>query len=212
MKTFILVAFMVSGALLVSHSPRFTEPQSLELSRRQVRLFNQKEQPPHHKWQAATFRGLKIGKSTLKDVLRILGEPRWSGPEADRNESDPDPPLYYSYEKGGEFPGELAVLIGEKTKKILEIRNLPQNLSKKEAILHFGPNYVIARYEFCPNIDDTVAPIYPDPNGQISQIEYRGRGIVLALEDNGVVSEISYVDGNEALPSKEDCKRWARKK
>jgi hypothetical protein len=148
----------------------------------------------------------------LKDVLRVLGAPKWWGPEAERNESDPDPPLYYSYEKGGEFPGELAVLIGEKSKKILEIRNLPQNLSKKEAILHFGPNYVIARYELCPDIDDTAVPIYPDPNGQILQIEYRARGIVFAVQDDGSVREISYVSGDEALPSKEDCKRLARKK
>ncbi|MCI0556830.1 MAG: hypothetical protein L0287_38310 [Anaerolineae bacterium] len=211
MKTLIVTA-LATGILSISLSlPGFLAPQSLSYQGEQIYLPNQRKQQPNREWQVATFRGLKIGKSTLDDTLRILGKPRWSGPEAERDNSDPDPPLYYSYEKGGEFPGELAVIIGEKSKKVLEIRNLPQNLSKVEAILHFGSDYVIARYEFCPDVDGTAIPIYPDPNGQILQIEYRGRGIVLALEDNGAISEISYVSGNEALPSKEDCKRWARK-
>ncbi|MEP7343264.1 MAG: hypothetical protein ABI977_36395, partial [Acidobacteriota bacterium] len=144
-------------------------------------------------------------------VLRVFGKPKSAGPEADRDDSDPDPPLYYSYEKGGEFAGELAVIIGEKSKKVLEIRNLPKKLSKEDAIRHFGQNYVEARYEFCPDIDSTAGPIYPDPNGQILQVEYRERGIEMAVDEDGWVSEILYTSTPPGLASKDECKRFLRK-
>lgn len=162
-------------------------------------------------WKAATFRGLKIGQSSLNEVLQVLGKPESAGPEADRDNSDPDPPLYYSYKTGGEFTGELAVIIGERSKKVLEVRNLPKSLSKEEAIRHFGPNYIEARYEFCPDIDSTAGPIYPDPDGQILQVEYRERGIELAINENAWVTEILYSSSPPGLRSKNECKRFSRK-
>ncbi|MGH8613971.1 MAG: hypothetical protein ACREYF_18590 [Gammaproteobacteria bacterium] len=172
---------------------------------------SQNQRQSNHEWKAATFRGLKVGYSSIDDALRILGQPEWSGPQADQDVTDPNPALYYSFSKGGDFPGELVVIVDKKSKKIFEILNIPQKLSKKGAIHHFGSGFIVAKYEFCPDIDNTVIPVYPDPNGQLIQVEYRRRGIILSLRDDESVQEIAYVARNDALPSKEGCKKWAQK-
>jgi hypothetical protein len=53
--------------------------------------------------------------------------------------------------------------------------------------------------------------VYPDPNGQLIQIEYKKRGIILYLRDDESVSEIAYLARNDALSSQEDCKKWRQK-
>jgi hypothetical protein len=172
---------------------------------------SQNQRQSDREWKAATFRGLKIDHSTIDDALRIFGQPEWSGPQADQDPTDPNPALYYSFSKGGEFPGELAIIVDKKSKKIIEILNIPQNLSKEKAIRHFGSGFTVAKYEFCPDIDSTVGPVYPDPNGQLIQIEYKKRGIILYLRDDESVSEIAYLARNDALSSQEDCKKWRQK-
>ena len=94
----------------------------------------------------------------------------------------------------------------------MQIRNIPEKLSKEEAIRHFGTDYVISKYEFCPDIDATTAPVYPDPNGPLVRIEYRKRGIVLDLDDDKTIGEIAYVKDIQVLASKEDCKKIQKKR
>lgn len=157
-------------------------------------------------WRAATYRGLTVGKSTLTMAKRIFGKPKWIVPEADRVELDPDPSLHYGYDKGGVFPGKLVIIVGERSKRVQAISNQPEKLSKEEAIRHFGNDYVIGRYSFCPDFDNEPSePIYEDPSGTITQIEYRNRGIVLYTDAEGEVSEILYVAGQNALKSEKEC-------
>ncbi|MGH9844528.1 MAG: hypothetical protein ACREEM_37880, partial [Blastocatellia bacterium] len=52
----------------------------------------------------------------INDALRIFGQPEWSGLQADQDAADPNPALYYSFSKGGEFPGELAVIVDKESK------------------------------------------------------------------------------------------------
>ena len=106
----------------------------------------------------------------------------------------------------------MAVLVDSKSKKVMQIRNIPEKLSKEEAIRHFGTDYVISKYEFCPDIDATTAPVYPDPNGPLVRIEYRKRGIVLDLDDDKTIGEIAYVKDIQVLASKEDCKKIQKKR
>jgi hypothetical protein len=178
---------------------------STDTSRRKAHNQSQVIRRKQPQWQAATFRRLVVGKSKLEDALRIFGPPQWSGPEADRDNSDPDPPFVYEYESGGEFPGKLSIIVGERSKIIFEIANYPKNLFEGSAIRHFGPDYIISRYDFCPDVYNTVAPIYESPDGEIKYIKYHKRGIVLLVDDFGSVEAVLYVRTFKTLSSKSEC-------
>ncbi|MGH9842887.1 MAG: hypothetical protein ACREEM_29465 [Blastocatellia bacterium] len=210
MKAIVLVALMVVGIMPLPHLANCITVRPLECSVQEVLNPILENQAIDSEWHAATFRGLKIGQSTLEDALRVLGKPKWVGPEADQDVTKPALMIYYSFGAGGEFPGEIGVIINKKSQKIVEIRNSPKELSKEDAIRHFGSDYTIGRYEFCPETDTTTAPIYSNSNGQLMQIEYRSRGIILHLDDDDTVGEVSYVVGHNVLSSIEDCKRKAR--
>src|SRR5687768_1708084 len=72
-------------------------------------------------WRAGTYLGLTAGKSKLADVLRVLGEPKRMDTPADQAATDPDPEIWYVYERGGEFPGELTVVIDKRSDVISRI-------------------------------------------------------------------------------------------
>lgn len=153
-----------------------------------------KKERPKSEWHAATYRGLTIGKSTRADMLRVFGKPQWSGPPGDQMEGDPDPEVWYDYEGVAEFTGKLTVIVDERSNVILGIDLYPENLSKEEAIKHFGDDYVITRYDFdiCLGNEES-APLYESPNGEIKIIEYRERGIAIGFNYQDKVEHIQYV-------------------
>src|SRR5262245_819192 len=87
-------------------------------------------------WQAATFRGLTIGKSTLADMLRVLGNPISSGPSADQ--APPQPIIWNDYGQiQGDLSGRLAVEVDSRNSRIVSISISPDRMSKEEAIRYF---------------------------------------------------------------------------
>lgn len=145
-------------------------------------------------WRAASYKGLTIGKSTRADMIRVLGDPQWSGSPGDQLANDPNPETWSEYESGGEFPGKLTVILDERSGVISGIDLYPENLSRDEAIKHFGNDYILARYDFdqCLGNEES-APLYESPDGQIVNIEYRARGIAVGIDQTGKVKQINYV-------------------
>lgn len=151
-----------------------------------------KQQTPE--WGTATFRGLTIGKSTRVDMSRVLGEPQWSGPPGDQQEDDLKPQVWNEYKDGGDIPGKVTVVVDEQSGVILRVDLYPEDLSRKEAARHFGENYVITRYAFDDCLGDgESSPVYESPSGPLVNMEYRERGIAVALDDNDRVNHLSYV-------------------
>ncbi len=145
-------------------------------------------------WRAATYRGLTIGTSTRGDALRVFGQPKRVDAPADQAEEEPKPEEWYVYDSGGEFPGTLTVVVDKRTSVVLRIDLHPENLSREEAVRHFGNGYITTRYEFCEGFDDEdSAPLYETSDGQFFSIEYRGRGIAIGLENKDKVGSINYV-------------------
>jgi hypothetical protein len=142
-------------------------------------------------WHPAVYKGLIIGRSTHWDMLRIFGEPKWSE-EFDDGTGPPE--KWAHYDGGGEFPGELVFNVDRQTGVILRLILHPTKLSKEEAIKHFGTNYKTTRYEFCKGFEDQdSAPIYETSSGQFLRVEYRAKGIALAIGGKDEVKYISYV-------------------
>lgn len=167
---------------------------SVASHRREYRPAKLAAQGNSNRWRAASYLGLTIGTSTRADVLRVLGEPARKDTPVDQAEDEPHPEVWYVYQGIGEFPGELTAVIDERSGVVLRLDLSPQNLSRDEAIRHFGKNYIVTRYDFdeCLGNEES-APLYESPSGSIISIEYRQRGIAVAVDETGRVNTISYV-------------------
>jgi hypothetical protein len=149
---------------------------------------------PGRLWHRATFRGITVGKSKRVDMLRLIGEPKWS--RTTPGEGEEHGTIWNNYERMGEFPGPMNVVTDSATEMVTRIDFYPQKLSKEQAIKHFGPGYVITRYAFdpCPGHEDEES-IYESPSGPLMSVEYRARGIAIAVGYQEMVTKISYVSG-----------------
>jgi hypothetical protein len=142
-------------------------------------------------WHAATYRGLTMGRSNVQEMRRVLGAPKRSEVF---NDGKSNPEVWYYYGGASEFPGTLRVIVNKSSNTIQAVDIQPQDLSKEEAIKHFGPDYVITRYDFDSCLgDEESAPLFESPSGSVIFIEYRQRGIAIAVDSNGKVNEITYV-------------------
>jgi hypothetical protein len=151
---------------------------------------------PHNKqvWRAGVYLGLTIGKSTRLDVLRMLGEPKQLERPSDQLVADENPEAWYVYDSTGKFAGDLIVVIDERTDIVLRIDLNPHNLTKEDAVKHFGSDFIVTRYAFddCLGNEES-APLFESASGPVLEVEYRQRGIALSLTEDGKVDTISYV-------------------
>jgi hypothetical protein len=145
-------------------------------------------------WRPATFRGITVGKSKVASMLRSWGPPKWS--RTSRRDEDESQVTWTNYEKAGEFPGPTTVVSDTRSGTITRINFYPDRLTRVQAIAHFGKGYVVTRYAFdsCGGDEDS-EPIYESPNGPLTNVEYRSRGIVISIGHNDMVTKISYVSG-----------------
>lgn len=131
-------------------------------------------------------------------MLRVLGQPKWSRPSGEGEEDDPESrrEVWNNYERAGEFPGTMSVVVDGRSGVITRIEVYPDKLTKEQAVAHFGPGYTVTRYDFdpCPGDEDS-EPIYESPDGPLVSVEYRARGIAIAVGYKDLVTRISYVNG-----------------
>lgn len=129
-------------------------------------------------------------------MLRVLGQPKWS--RAPQKDDDPESPqeVWNNYERAGEFSGTTTVVTDGRSGVITRIDFYPEKLSKEQAVAHFGPGYIITKYDFDPCLgDEESEPIYESPNGPLVSLEYRARGIAISIGYKDLVTKISYVGG-----------------
>jgi hypothetical protein len=150
----------------------------------------QKNQPAKQ-WRPAELRGLIIGKSRRADMLRRLGQPKWTRSH-DSGEKDDERQTFSHYETGGDFAGSLTVVLN-KNGLIERIDFFPAKLSRDEAVSRYGANYSVTRYAVEPCGDEDEEALYESANGPLTYVEYRSRGIALALGAQNMVTKISYV-------------------
>jgi hypothetical protein len=156
-------------------------------------------------WREASYRGLKVNRSTRYDLLRILGKAKWSGRPAGQTKHDPNPEVWYEYENVGEFPGKFTVAVDQRTGRILVMHLSPKKLSREQAVRVFGDDYIVTRYDFCENFEGDGAPVYESPQGSRIVIEYRSRGVALGVDEMNGVTQITYVGGPIGLASLRAC-------
>lgn len=140
-------------------------------------------------WRAATYRGLTMGRSNVDEMRRIFGAPTRSEVFS---ESKTSSEVWYYYEGPHDFSGTLRVIVNSNIVQAVDI--LPKDLKADDAIKHFGPDYIVTRYDFDSCLgDEESAPLFESPNGAVIYIEYRERGIAIAVTGRGNVNEVRYV-------------------
>jgi hypothetical protein len=146
-------------------------------------------------WQPAVYRGLQIGKSKYADMIRVLGKPTWSGmPYSEEKKGDPE--VWHEYPNAGEFQSKITVIASKRTKVILAIDLYPENLSKDDAIKHFGSDYILTRYAFDECLgNEELGPMYESSTGPLIFIEYRKRGVAIQIDADNKVNQISFIKG-----------------
>jgi hypothetical protein len=202
MKNFLIALCALSIQLTLPGHYSFASSQKPEQTKQQTassRSQNKRE------WRAATFLGLTVGKSNRLDMLRVLGEPK-SVEVPDQTGAEENLEAWYVYDRTEKIAGELTVVVDERTNIVLAIDLQPHNLSKVDAVKHFGPDYIVTRYAFDDCLgDEESAPLYESASGPILEFEYRQRGIAVSINEDGKVNTISYVSKPLGSP-KSKCK------
>jgi hypothetical protein len=159
-------------------------------------------------WCAGTYRGLTVGQSTRADMVRVLGKPLSSSPEADQNE--PKNFIWHDYGKiKGDLQGRLGIVTDKRTDKVVRVSIAPDDMTKEDAIKFFGKDYQVMGYEFCEGFDnETAVPVYESPKAtELKNVEYRARRISISVDYRDRVNEINYIAEPAGLASKDDCKK-----
>lgn len=189
MRITLLLCMLLIALILGLRCVSASQPQEQRTVDSRAKLVKNKPE-----WQAGTYRGLTVGKSKRADVLSVFGQPERVDTPPDQEPTEPTPEVWYVYPSGGGFLGRLTVVLDERTDVVLGIDVSPEELSKEEAVKHFGKDYILTRYNFdtCLGNEES-APLYESADGPVLEIEYRHRGIAIAVNQDGRVNTISYV-------------------
>lgn len=189
-----LCVFLVQSLTVVNcHSTM------LQNSQRNSRPLAELSRKRSLEWRPAVYRGITVGQSTRTDLLNIFGKPKWSE-LFDEDRSNPE--VWYHYPGRGELPGELVVSLNKSNGIVLRMYLYLENSSKEDVIRYFGDDYVVTRYKFCKGFEDEdAAPIYEAPDGSITYLEYRDRGIAVAMGEDGKANHITFVSKPIGLSS-----------
>lgn len=150
-------------------------------------------------WKAAEFKGLHLGSSSKKDVLKVLGTPDWEGLPEGSSEGSDFPEWWMEYDSVPELnsKGKLTVILDERREIVLGVIFYPLGLTKSEIVESFGEKFVITRYSFepCDEEQGGVARLYESNQGQVMFLEYRSRGIAVSFDslDAKSVRAVEYV-------------------
>jgi hypothetical protein len=168
------------------------------------------DQQDERLWKAGTYRGITVGKSTATVLLQKWGKPKVIGHWDWDNPKNPKFRLYH-FDSQEALPGGIMVNVDMKTGKVDFIDVAPDELPLSKAIEMFGKDYIETWYEFCDCEPGEEAPIFESPDGNLRYIEYRSRGIAMAVVYRGntkMVTGIQFVDKPIGFKSAKECEKF----
>jgi len=127
-------------------------------------------------FKPATFNGLTMGRSTVSDARKKLGEPEVTS-------RDRQGLVWLYYSDIGPAKGRIEMIADQKTGVIANISLTPSSLTFVEAQVLFGKGYRLAKYasDDCLNDAEGTA-LYESATGTREYIVYDSSGIALKLE------------------------------
>ncbi len=138
-------AYLTQAPSKENSSPNITSKENLNTNKIQSSSENilpvQKSSPKKiPKWTAGNYKGLQLGKSTVKDIIRIFGEPKRIGNPEDEYDNPIESQLDYIYEIDNKT-GEPAQIIFDKKSWIVREVWGGDFSTFKEAIEKHGDDY-----------------------------------------------------------------------
>lgn len=155
-------------------------------------------------WKAGTYRGITIGKSTATELRQKWGEPKWSGHWEGDNPKNPEF-LLYDYDAQEDFIIKIRVEAETKTGKVTSIDIWTDELPLSKAVELFGKDYIETWYKSCNCEPGEASPIFESPDGNHRSIEYRSRGIAMAVNDRQMIISIKFIDKPIGFKSAKEC-------
>lgn len=189
---------LMSVFLLIFSSCSSFPPQSEQPP--QPNAENQSTVSDTRQWRSATYRGLEVGKSTRKDMMRVLGKPISIISEAARITTNPN--AFTGFYYGG--PDNLIIRVEKVSHIIAWIETSPKNLLRDNVIKQFGGNYSLTGYSVDPCFIDgqprmlyeaSVEEAITSTNVQHVQMEYRQLSVTVQFRSEQEVYRIIYVSG-----------------
>ena len=144
-------------------------------------------------WKRAKFRGLSIGESKSADLENLLGKSLER--VINRDEKSKQTFVVFTFKVNEPFTGTLMVDVLKSSQVIQHAELTPDSAKKDDILKYFGDDYIVTRYDFDECLGDfDSTPLYESPTGTISSLEYRDKGIAIALSEDGEeVRFISYL-------------------
>jgi hypothetical protein len=157
------------------------------------------QQSSGSKWQPGQYRGLVTGKSTTKDVVRVLGLPSWQGKPIEVPEVPGEEEWSYKLPTP---QGECCDLFF-KNGVLKSVSLRLDGMQSSEAERLFGPGFGPVRFSAKDDGSETgSSPICEDPKGDIVMLLNSEKGLSLSVDGRGVVQEAVYSD---ARPGSRHC-------
>jgi hypothetical protein len=158
------------------------------------------------RWGAATFRGITVGKSDSSELRREWGKPESTG---NWDWDDPKKPKYllYHYKIQEKYTATVTVEVETRTGKVIAMSMSPDGMTIEQAVVIFGEDYSRTRYAFCECDLGDGSPIFEASDGSVLYLEYRLRGIAIAVNDAGMATTILFVNKPIGLKSLTECQK-----
>ncbi|MGE5111921.1 MAG: hypothetical protein ACM3JB_13755 [Acidobacteriaceae bacterium] len=123
-------------------------------------------------WKPGEFSGLVAGKSTRKDVIRMLGA---NEPRREKLQET------YTYSGKGDFSSTLIIEVNRATGVVDTItEQFSPNITRTQAHKKYGNDYREVQYSIADCPHEGVNPLaYRDPKGLVELIEYPQKGLIL---------------------------------
>jgi hypothetical protein len=152
-------------------------------------------------WHSATYRGLEVGKSNHQDMLRVLGEAKFSAIPQARITTNPNTIVAYHYEGPERHDGNIELVVGvEKATGIIAwISSRPESLTRDDVIKQFGADYIHQFYapDECfidGQLKERLYEVSEGPiNSSYQQMEYRRLGMAIQFRTEQEVYQIVYI-------------------
>lgn len=154
------------------------------------------------KWKAGEYKGLKIGKSTVDDMNRLLGKPTDpAGSPVIIDESE----IKFVYEIYEPKVGKIIIYSDKKTGVILSIEMNFEEMTREEVERTYGKGFTITNYSMqsCPGDPFDAAGRYQDPAGEIGYTEYRELGIGISFSNYDGKELVQHIIYSEEPPGRE---------
>jgi len=154
-------------------------------------------------FRPAVYQGIRMGTSRKEEVLARFGKPQGEGPGEDGS-------LYLIYRDIGIVRGRAQFVVNPRTNVVIGLDVGPTTATLPELERILGTNHVPTRWSWAMCTEKAgMTQVYIDPQGPLSEIEYRHLGISIQMRGD-LVDSIYYSSkpiGLDANPCTKPAKR-----